>query len=105
MGFYGQPARDPISVADQAHLEMMERGSYRLLKRIHAYQTGKPAPAARNDDLIWSMEYEAGVKVRAAQERPFEHPLADRAPCARCGVRVDRHAEAGCAHYRRGRVA
>lgn len=97
---YGQPSRDPVIVADEAHRAMMERGSERLWQRIHAHYLGKPIPA--NDSFGYPLPNQVGQKYRPIHEADVAHLIADRAPCARCGVRQDRHAEGGCATYRRG---
>ena len=85
---YGQPSRDPLIVQDEMHRNMMERGSERLWQRILAYRGGKPMPA--NDTFDFALPRQVGQKFRPIHEADVAHLIADRAPCARCGVRQDR---------------
>lgn len=99
----GQPASDPIVLQDQLHRTMMERGSNRLASAISIYRQGW-VPKASNDDVMWLRDIPVGSRVREAANDIITEP-SNRDPCAGCGVRADRHAESGCASYKRGRAA
>lgn len=100
----GAPSVDPIIVRDEMHRTMMERGSKRLRQSIEMMRSGHAAKEGPRD-LMWLMPFENGRKVRAAASPSRLALFQQRDPCAGCGVRADRHAESGCANYKRGRAA
>lgn len=93
--------RDPLILRDEMHYTMMERGSIRLRSAIEAARAGRAVP--NRGDVMWLVPRQPLGKPR--DYAPEIIVRQHRDPCVTCGVRADRHAENGCASYRRGRVA
>lgn len=108
---------DLIIAADEAHRDMMARGSNWLLRQIESARTGKPAFLPRKatppETLVWNRvpitgstwtpderkdrsKIERRLAYHAQKEALAERLYVSRDPCPLCAVRAD----VGCRHRR-----